>query len=60
MERKKLEDRINSKMEMKIEKQRESATQRENLLQKEIKSWQVHNANIFSWVLTGKEYDNKQ
>ena len=39
---------MNSKMEMKIEKQRESAIQRENLLQKEIKSWQVRNANIFS------------
>ena len=51
---------MNSKMEMKIEKQRESAIQRENLLQKEIKSWQVHNTNIFSSVLTGKEYDNKQ
>jgi len=55
LEKKKLGDKLNSEMKKKMEEQRESASHRENLLQKEIKNWQVKyayqlNKNVSSFV----------
>jgi len=41
LEKKELEDKLNSEMERKMEEHRESASKRENLLQEEVKTWKV-------------------
>ena len=41
LEKKELEDKLNSEMEAKMEQQRKSASKRENLLQEELKALQV-------------------
>ena len=41
MEKKELEDKLNSELERKMEEHLTTASNRENLLQDEIRSWQV-------------------
>lgn len=64
LEKKELEDKLNSEMQRKMEEHRESASKRENLLQEEVKTWQVTlNEFIlcaFNKAVTPKNYLRKK
>ncbi|KAL9986347.1 hypothetical protein ACROYT_G000485 [Oculina patagonica] len=47
LEKKELEDKLNSEMQRKMEKHRESASKRERLLQEEVKTWQDKHVKVF-------------